>query len=348
MSWAFESARAGFERHAQEWDALNMERGNHILLDSRFVGTLLRSFATPATLLCVSTRPDKRGIVLLDRGRFGFSSTFQPSQSPLGLILLESAPLATPMLGDLMRRLPGYALGISILHQDPDYTVFPREHLSRDSEWVSYIDTGRVRLEGTFQDYWHGRGKNLTHNLERQRRRLREGGKSLQLSIVRDSTRAGDCVATYGRLEDTGWKAAQGTAVAPNNAQGRFYRAVLETFLARHEAVVFHLELDGRVIASDLCLVRDGMLVILKTAYDASIEGLSPGLLLHQEILEHCYATDSVRVIEFYGRIRDWHTKWTGEFRRMYHVNLYRTPWARAAHAIARSGLSLLRDRACR
>lgn len=343
VSWIFEAARTGFERSAPNWDALNREHGNHILLDSRFVGLLIRCFATPTTLLGISTRPGARGMALLEPGRYGFASTFQPSQSPLGLILLESRELSIPMSRDLLRSLPGYALGVSILQQDPDYTLFPSERLDVTAESVDYIDTGRLRLEGTFEEYWHGRGKNLTHNLRRQRRRLAEEGKSLELRIVRDPARAADCVATYGLLEGSGWKATGGTAVAPDNAQGMFYREILETFLAREEGCVFQLALDGRVIASDLCLERDGMMVILKTAYDAGVEGLSPGLLLHQEVFEHCFATRRVRFVEFYGRVREWHTKWTQDFRRMYHVNFYRARWTARLRSIARSGMRLLK-----
>ncbi len=343
MSWIFEPAATGFERRASEWDALNREHGNHILLDSRFVSTLIRCFATPATLLGVSIRPGARGIALLERGRFGFASTFQPSQSPLGLILLESADLAIPMSLDLLRCLPGYALGVSILQQDPDCTLFPSDRLPRTAERVDYIDTGRLRVEGTFQDYFHARGKNLTHNLSRQRRRLAEEGRSIKLRIVRDPDRAADCVATYGHLEGSGWKASGGTAVAADNPQGVFYRTVLETFLAREEGTVFQLEVDGKVIASDLCLERDGVMVILKTAYDAGVKGLSPGLLLHQEIFEYCFSTRDIKIVEFYGRVREWHTKWTQEFRRMYHVNLYRAPWTASVRSIARKGMGFLR-----
>lgn len=342
MTWSLEAARAGFDRHAGEWDALNREHGNHILLDSRFVGALVRCFASPAILLARSTAPNARGVALVERGPLGFASTFQPSQSPLGLILLESPDGAVAQARDLMRRLPGYVVGFSVLQQDPDGTLFPAEFHDGMSERVEYIETGRLRLEGTHEEYWMRRSKNLKHNLGRQRRRLAEEGRSLVLRTIRDPAQVGACVATYGRLEGSGWKASTGTAVSADNDQGAFYRDVLETFLARDEGCVFQLELDDRVIASDLCLERNGVLVILKTAYDASIEGLSPGLLLHQEIFAQLYAGGRVRSVEFYGRVREWHTKWTQDFRRMYHVNLYRNRWARQARAIVRRGMGLL------
>lgn len=342
MSWFFEPARAGFERHAAEWDDLNREHGNHVLLDSRFVGSLVRCFATPTTLLATSARPAARGFALLEPGRAGFVSTFQPSQSPLGLILLESSEAALPMTRELIRHWSGYALGISVLQQDPDYTVFPAERLDAGAERVEYIDTGRVKVQGSFEQYWAERSKNLKHNLHRQRRRLSEQGRSLEFDIILDPARAAESVAEYGRLEGSGWKAAQGTAVTAENLQGEFYRTILGLFLARGEAAVFQLRLDGRIIASDLCLERGGMMVILKTAYATGVEGLSPGLLLHHEILAHCFDTRRVRVVEFYGRVRDWHTKWTQDIRRMYHVNVCRNRWIARTRAIARKGMNLL------
>jgi Acetyltransferase (GNAT) domain len=336
-------ARAEFEKHAPEWDALNRARGNHVLLDSRFVAALIRSFAKPSTLFAVSTSPSARGMVLVEPGAFRLASTFQPSQSPLGLILLESGDLAVPMSRKLIRHLPGLSIGLSILQQDPDYSSFCLSARDHGIEKVDYIDTARLRLEGSFEDYWRSRSKNLTHNLGRQRRRLADKGQSVRLRVIRNPDQAAECVAEYGRLEGSGWKAARGTAVDSENTQGLFYRDLLRAFLATGEGVIYQLELDDRVIASDLCLERDGMLVILKTAYDASIEGLSPGLLLHQDIFEQCYAEGRIRVIEFYGRVREWHTKWTEDFRRMYHLNLYRGPWIRRIHEIARKGIALLK-----
>jgi hypothetical protein len=91
--------------------------------------------------------------------------------------------------------------------------------------------------------------------------------------------------------------------------------------------VLYRLRLNRKTVASDLCLERDGTLVILKTAYDESVQGLSLGLLLHQEIFQSVFDEGKIRVIEFYGQLRDWHTKWTNEFRTMYHVNVYRHQW---------------------
>jgi len=39
--------------------------------------------------------------------------------------------------------------------------------------------------------------------------------------------------------------------------------------------------------------------------------------------------------IEFYGRVMEWHTRWTDEIRTMYHLNGYRWPVLGRLHALA-------------
>ena len=65
-----------------------------------------------------------------------------------------------------------------------------------------------------------------------------------------------------GLLESTGWKGKEGSAVAAGNVQGRFYREMLENFCGCGKAVIYRLRLNGKTVASDLCLQRAGTLVI--------------------------------------------------------------------------------------
>jgi hypothetical protein len=136
-----------------------------------------------------------------------------------------------------------------------------------------------------------------------------------------------DCVREYGRMESSGWKAEGGTAIAEDTAQGRFYRDLLEEFSRTGEAVVFQLSLDGAVVASDLCLCRNGMLVVLKTTYDERIEKLSPALLMRREVMRHLYDAGQTTVVEYYGRLRDWHTQWMTDKRSMFHLNVFRSSY---------------------
>ena len=50
MSWIFLNARASFDKYREKWDEINKKCGNHILLDSVFVSSLIRHFASDDTV----------------------------------------------------------------------------------------------------------------------------------------------------------------------------------------------------------------------------------------------------------------------------------------------------------
>ncbi len=327
MSWIFEPAAETFDHVRKDWDALNQSQHNHILLDSGFIAPLIRHFGGQSVVIGIRQNAGRAGMALLVKNGHTRWETFQPSQAPLGLIVLNQRDEEAASLRELLNDLPGYPLQLGVQQQDPDYSAFPPIGHRLNVEMVEYIQTARLLLEGDFEAFWESRSINLKHNLARQLRRLGEKGHRLELLAHRDVASVAGCLREYGRLESQGWKAQEGTAVAEDNAQGRFYREVFETFCARKEGIIYQFLLDGKVIASDLCLTRNGMLVVLKTTYDESVERVSAALLMRREIVRQLYGEKRIRVIEFYGRVRDWHTKWTNHIRTMYHLNCFRHRW---------------------
>jgi hypothetical protein len=69
------------------------------------------------------------------------------------------------------------------------------------------------------------------------------------------------------------------------------------------------------------------VLAILKTTYDENYKSLSPASLLHQDAFRQVFDEGRVRRIEFYGKVMEWHTRWTDNARMLYHVNCDRWPW---------------------
>jgi hypothetical protein len=167
-------------------------------------------------------------------------------------------------------------------------------------------------------------------------RRLARLQVRLTLRVERHPDRVAACVAQHGRLEQTGWKGRAGTAVAAENPQGAFYTDILRNFCARHEGVIYQLYLNDQVVASQLALERNGMLIFLKTAYDEHQKALAPGFLLQLEILKCLHTEGRITRIEFYGRVRDWHTKWRAHTRTMYHVHCDRGAWVTAMRRVVK------------
>jgi hypothetical protein len=245
-------------------------------------------------------------------------------------------PPLEEILASLLRALPGWPLLFSLTQRDPQLEVRPAPGPRISSD--DYIRTAHITLAGSFADFWAARGKNLRNNLKKQRARLEKEGTATRLQASRAPEAMAGAIADYGRLESAGWKAGLGTAVHPDNAQGRFYRSMLEGFARRGGACVYRYHFNEQVVAVDLCIEGHGCVIVLKTTYDESVPAsLSPTLLMREECVQQLFDEQRFARLEFYGKVMEWHTRWTEEIRTMYHVNLYRWPGMLPLHNLVRN-----------
>jgi CelD/BcsL family acetyltransferase involved in cellulose biosynthesis len=324
MKWTLEPAQP-FAPHAERWQRLNARNGDTPLLDPDFVAPLLTEWGLGREVVAVAGEPDDPAAMLLvtPAVRLGWA-TFQPSQAPIGLLVRDPAFAPADLLRSLQAALPWSCVVFSLMQQDPDLT--PRPADNGRLRTVDYIRTARIAVEGTFDDYWKARGRNLRKNLKRQRNGLARDGIATRLETLERPEDVADAIALYGRLESASWKASEGTAIHPDNDQGRYYRTMLESFCRRGEGRIYKYWYGDQLAAMDLCIHRHGVLIILKTTYDETIEGSSPAMLMRQEAFEQIFADGRFKRIEFYGRVMDWHTKWSDDIRTLFHANCAR--WA--------------------
>lgn len=325
MSWTLVPATE-FASHAERWQALNAASAASPLLERDFVEPLLAEFGPAKALLASYTRDGQvlAMAILTPRGK-GTWETFQPSQAPLGLWLQHPAAEVDVLTAELLRKLPGISLVLALTQTDP--ALMPRPAHSAAVETRDYIDTSKITLSGSFEDYWNTRGKNLRANMKKQRAKLLKEGIVTRMQSSRDPAEMAQAIADYGRLESAGWKAQGGTAIHPDNAQGRFYLNMLERFCARGAATVNRYWFDDQLAAMNLCIEGDGSTIILKTSYDESISSqYSPAFLMLEETCQQLYSEGKFDRLEFYGKVMEWHRRWTDEVRTLYHVNSYRWP----------------------
>src|SRR5262245_16548623 len=249
--------------------------------------------------------------------------TFQPSQLPLGAWVMRPEGDFGLLLSGLGRKLPGIALAIGVTQQDPACVARPPETARLHT--LDYIQTARVAVTGTFEAYWSKRGKNLRHNMKRQRAKLESEGTRTTLEMLTRPEDVGAAIEDYGRLESAGWKSEYGTAVHPDNDQGRFYRAMMEAFCSAGAGTIYRYRFGERVVAVDLCIQGGGALVILKTTYDEALKTISPAFLMREESFKGLFSERKVERIEFFGKLMEWHTRWSDDVRTLYHVNYYRS-----------------------
>jgi CelD/BcsL family acetyltransferase involved in cellulose biosynthesis len=336
MKWTCAPASA-LAAMAGPWESLHARSERTPLLAFDFVAPLLAEFGAGGELLaCCEHQGRTVAMALLVRvSRFGWS-TFQPPQAPLGLWLQESGVATEALLATLLPALPGTALLLALTQCDPDLMARPPDRARVRT--LDYIATARIGLGGGFDAYWEGRGKNLRANLKKQRNRLAREGVALRLQVSRDADQVAAAIDQYGRLESAGWKAGGGSAVDGANAQGRYYRAMLEAFCRRGAGSIYRYWFGEQLVAIDLCIEDGAQLIVLKTTYDESVAGgLSPALLMREEALRALFDAAHPGRLEFYGRVMEWHTRWTNEMRTLYHVNYYRWGALARLHALWQS-----------
>jgi CelD/BcsL family acetyltransferase involved in cellulose biosynthesis len=318
-----------------QWQALNQAASGNPALEAGFVLQLLEHFGDGAELLAIAAAGGAPlAMTVLRRTAPACWQTFQPSQMPVGPWLQQPGLPPAELLHGLFPALPGFPLLVGVTQLDP--AILARPESTPSLATLDYIQTARIAVTGSFDAYWEARGKNLKHNMKRQRARLEKEGVKTHLDILTAPEDIDSAVTAYALLESAGWKAASDTALAPDNAQGRFYRSMLKEFAAEGKARVYQYRFDERIVAVDLCVVAGGTLIILKTTYDETYKALSPAFLMREEAFRRVFAEKEVERIEFYGRVMEWHTRWTDEVRTMYHVNHYRWPAIYATRRMVR------------
>ena len=324
--------QAQFVALAQRWGTLNRQTADIPFLASEFIQPLLSEFGSGEVRIAICTSGDQDiAMTILVPGGVGIWSTFQPSQLPLGPWLMRADVDVETLAPSLIRSLPGWPLNLSLTQLDPQFCARPTTGSCTST--LDYIETPWLEMTGSFDDYWQARGKNLRQNMAKQRRKLEADGIALRLEEVTNANQMLDVLADYGRLESAGWKSDGGTAIHPDNAQGRFYIAMLRGFAARGAARVYRYWFGEKVVAVDLCIEQGDTQVILKTTYDESYKAVSPAFLMRQDSFKQLWDGGKIRRIEFYGKRMEWHTRWTDSARVLYHVNHYRWPIAASLHA---------------
>ena len=330
-----------FRSHAAEWDALQRSCSHTAFLESLFLLPLLTEFGDGQERLALKREDGQlRAGAILRRVGVGRWETFQPSQLPLGTWVSTSAQPVGTQVRELLIKLPGLALILGITQLDS--MLHPRPTDSPTLRAQDYIETAWIDIAGGFDAYWETLGKNLRQNTKKQRNKLATEGTEVKLECVTKPEHVEQAMRDYGALEGAGWKAADGTAILPDNVQGRFYRRMLESFCDLGRGRIYRYRFGDKVVSMDLCIDSGPVIVILKTAYDESYKSVSPSTLMRQEQFRHLFEEGRYSRIEFYGKVMEWHTRWTTNSRPVYHATNYRWPTLRFVHErLAQRALAL-------
>ncbi|MCG2577761.1 GNAT family N-acetyltransferase [Dechloromonas sp. XY25] len=319
--WQSLSLNNQLGEHGVAWDACNQRlfRG-HLLFDSRFVGNLLKHFGQGnERLMQQKNAAGELEMCLLRPAAWGRWETFFPSQAQISPVMVGSRE----SLGSIFDALSGIPLQIDFLGQDITYSNVV-DGLAPRNQAISHTTTISIDLSGTFEEYWNSRPKNLAKNIRRYKNRLAQGDCGAILVQIDTPGEMAAAVTRYGQLEADSWKGLEGTAVLPDNLQGRFYTDVLTDFARTGNAIVYELWINERLAASRLVILDDRMFIILKTAYNKEMAQFAPGRLLLYEVIADAYRRIPGGILEFYTNATADQHDWATHSRTIVHQTIYR------------------------
>jgi len=189
-----------------------------------------------------------------------------------------------------------------------------------------------LELEGPWESFESSLPSRLVRDVRRRRRKLEELGE-VTLEISDGSDRLEDLLAEGFRLEASGWKAAEGTAIVSSRETQRFYEAVARWSAERGWLRLFFLRVGGRPIAFQLALEHGRTHYFLKGGYDPDDSAYSPGKLLLYATLAHALERGNTRY-ELMGDVEPWKLEWTTKMEERVSLDAYRrTPRGLARYA---------------
>lgn len=162
-------------------------------------------------------------------------------------------------------------------------------------------------------------------NVRRLMRRAQELG-CLDYEVVSAPEQLDAAFDAFLRVEGSGWKAEQGTAIRLHADLVEFYRALMRQFGAQGACRINLLRLNGEVIAAQFGVIAGRQLNLLKIGYAEKHAALAPGHLIMQHTIESVCADASLDRLSFVTS-PPWATLWKPESTRIEHHVVFRSSW---------------------
>ncbi len=204
-----------------------------------------------------------------------------------------------------------------------------------------------VMMSGAWEDYFDSLSSNLRSQVKRSEAKLlREGPVTLEEYL--GGGELDERLEEFFRIEASGWKGREGTAISSDPTTREFYSRLAHTAAKRGELRLHMLRVKGQCIAADYCIASGGTVYMLKVGYDESWAQCSPGQVIRMRVLKHLFAgSDSVYdLMSGGGEHRGYKARWSNFARGYTTVRLFKPRSVRGQLAARAHDVQLwVRDR---
>ncbi|MFB1482932.1 GNAT family N-acetyltransferase [Corallococcus sp. RDP092CA] len=325
-----------FDALAAEWNALVKRVDDQVFYRHEFVRCWIESFAPEVTLRILTAR-NALGMLVAVLGlqeeqghQYGvpvrrLSSLTNKHSCRFDLLADEPRRAAVAFLSHLMGD-PGW--GMLRLSDVPEGgAAWELLHAARGAgmPWGAWPSARSpyLLLPPTVAAWTKGRSN--AKPLRRRRRRLEERG---HVAVERVSGLEGldSKLEEAFALEQSGWKAREGTAIAQAKHRQDFYTRLARTAAERGWLGLYFLRLDARPIAFQYGLEYAGRYLAMKPGYDETLSEVSPGHLLTESLVQDCIGR-GLSELDLLGDDAPYKREWTEHVRQHHWLFIYRDTW---------------------
>lgn len=324
MSWTLTRLVPDVTAKLEIWRELAARTSpHHPMLDADYLGLVIDHMAPGRSLywLQYAVAGHAECVGILERhGRGQWSSWHLPQ---LPVVPIVGAPaVATGAAAGLFAALPGLAWRFKLHDVDPAYVSLPAALSGLAQSTIALHQTVTIRFDSG--DYWAARPRELQRNMARSLRKLKALAGEPRLLRLEAREQMAAVIGDHARLEQSGWKGRNGSAMHTDDPLGRFYRAVLECYTASGNTRVYQLYAGDTLLASQLCIIARRVLVTMKTACHGAHLNCSPGRVLDHLMLRELQTDPQVRTCEFCVHAGKLEQQWASEVRTLAQVEIYR------------------------
>jgi len=235
--------------------------------------------------------------------------------TPMSGALAESSETMLALARELFANRP---IHLSITSLDPAAETIDACRLAAEEAGYKVVIRAYQRslyidLNGAWDGYESGLGRNLLRNLRRARRHLEQEGVPT-VEITHGRRHLDGLLQEAFAVESSGWKGAERTAIESHPRTRDFYTDIARWGAARGMLRLYFLRVGHRPLAMYFALVHQGVCHLLKGGYDPAYSRYSPGNLLMHRVIQDCFAAGLSRV-EFNGDAEPYKFCWAATVR---------------------------------
>jgi CelD/BcsL family acetyltransferase involved in cellulose biosynthesis len=325
-------------RIAAEWDELADRTQAVPFVRPGWIGAWWDVFGHGALQIFTLRRGQRLAGILPCYDDHGWLRSPTNDQTPQFGLLAEDAAAANELAAALLDRA-GRRLTVALVDESGwDFAALRDSAEARGYHVLAHpvVRPPYLVVDGDWPAFESRLAGRLLRDLRRRRRRLEDNGV-FTLEVADGATGLEDLLTEGFRVETSGWKAAQRTAIVSRPETRRFFTEIARWASSRGWLRLAFLRLDGRAIAFQLGLEEGGAYYLLKGGYDSEFHRYAPGKLLVHGMLERAFSSGLER-FEFLGQPEPWKLEWTRDTRVLLLVDAFapslrgRAQWA-AHHA---------------